>query len=67
VRLSLGFFKPEVTILGADIAGRVEAVGVEISQFKPVIDRLYPLEEVPDAVRYLEEGHSSGKIVLNIK
>ncbi len=31
-----------------------------------MIDRTYPLIEAPDAVRYLEEGHSRGKIVITI-
>lgn len=31
---------------------------------KPVIDRLYPLSEVPDAIRYLEEGHARGKVII---
>jgi NADPH:quinone reductase-like Zn-dependent oxidoreductase len=30
----------------------------------PVIDRAYPLIEAPDAIRYLEEGHAAGKIVI---
>jgi len=38
------------------VAGRVTAV----------IDRTYPLAEVPDAVRYLEEGHAAGKVVITI-
>ena len=32
----------------------------------PVIDRRYPLHQVADAVRYLEAGHASGKIVIVI-
>jgi NADPH:quinone reductase-like Zn-dependent oxidoreductase len=31
-----------------------------------VIDRTYPLSEVPAAVRYLEEGHARGKVVIAI-
>jgi NADPH:quinone reductase-like Zn-dependent oxidoreductase len=31
----------------------------------PVIDRRYTLNEVPDAIRYLEEGHASGKVVIS--
>jgi NADPH:quinone reductase-like Zn-dependent oxidoreductase len=31
----------------------------------PVIDRSYPLSEVPEAIRYLEEGHARGKVVIN--
>jgi NADPH:quinone reductase-like Zn-dependent oxidoreductase len=30
----------------------------------PVIDRCYGLSEVPDAIRYLAEGHARGKVVI---
>jgi NADPH:quinone reductase-like Zn-dependent oxidoreductase len=33
---------------------------------RSVIDRRYPLAEVPAALRYLNEGHSKGKIVIDI-
>jgi NADPH:quinone reductase-like Zn-dependent oxidoreductase len=29
-----------------------------------VIDRRYPLRELPEAIRYLEEGHARGKVVI---
>ena len=32
----------------------------------PVIDRRYPLNEVPDAIRYSEEGHARGKIIISM-
>ena len=32
----------------------------------PVIDRSYPLSAVPDAIRYLEEGHARGKVVITM-
>jgi NADPH:quinone reductase-like Zn-dependent oxidoreductase len=32
----------------------------------PVIDRSYPLSEVPAAIRYLEEGHARGKVVITV-
>lgn len=32
----------------------------------PVIDRTYPLSEVPAAMRYLEEGHVRGKVVITV-
>ena len=32
----------------------------------PVIDRRYPLSDVPDAIRYLEEGHAQGKVVISV-
>jgi NADPH:quinone reductase-like Zn-dependent oxidoreductase len=37
---------------------------VEAGKVVPVIDRCYPLSEVADAFRYLEEGHAKGKIVI---
>jgi NADPH:quinone reductase-like Zn-dependent oxidoreductase len=33
----------------------------------PVIDRRYPLSEVPEALRYLEEGHAKGKVVISVE
>ena len=37
VRLNMGLLKPKNTILGCDIAGRVEAVGRDVKQFKPCL------------------------------
>jgi NADPH:quinone reductase-like Zn-dependent oxidoreductase len=39
---------------------------IEAGTLRPVIDRTYPLIEAADAIRYLEEGHSRGKIVVTI-
>jgi len=36
----------------------------EAGKLKPVIDRRYMLSEVPEAIRYLEEGHAQGKLVI---
>jgi NADPH:quinone reductase-like Zn-dependent oxidoreductase len=33
----------------------------------PVIDRCYPLSEVPEALRYLEGGHAKGKVVITVE
>jgi NADPH:quinone reductase-like Zn-dependent oxidoreductase len=32
----------------------------------PVVDRTYKLSEVPEAIRYLEEGHARGKVVIAV-
>jgi len=40
---------------------------VEDGKVKPVIDRRYPLDKTSDAIRYLGEGHSQGKVVIIIK
>jgi NADPH:quinone reductase-like Zn-dependent oxidoreductase len=37
---------------------------LEAGKLTPVIDRAYPLHEVPEAVRYLETGHARGKVVI---
>ncbi|MDD5543975.1 MAG: NAD(P)-dependent alcohol dehydrogenase [Acidobacteriia bacterium] len=39
---------------------------LESGKVTPVIDRRYTLSEVPDAIRYLEEGHARGKIVITV-
>jgi NADPH:quinone reductase-like Zn-dependent oxidoreductase len=39
---------------------------LEAATITPVIDRTYPLSEVPEAVRYLEEGHARGKVVITV-
>jgi NADPH:quinone reductase-like Zn-dependent oxidoreductase len=39
---------------------------IEAGSLIPVIDRTYPLIEARDAIRYLEEGHARGKIVVTV-
>jgi NADPH:quinone reductase-like Zn-dependent oxidoreductase len=36
-------------------------------QVRPVIDRRYTLNEVPEALRYLGEGHARGKVVITVQ
>lgn len=37
---------------------------IEGGELTPVVDRTYPLSETAEAIRYLEQGHARGKIVL---
>ena len=37
---------------------------LESGKVVPVIDRHYPLSDVAEAIRYLEEGHAQGKVVI---
>jgi NADPH:quinone reductase-like Zn-dependent oxidoreductase len=37
---------------------------IETGKVTPVIDKIYPLAEVPDAIRYLELGHARGKVII---
>jgi len=39
---------------------------LEAGTIRPVIDRLYPLREAAEAMRYLDAGHVRGKIVLTM-
>ena len=39
---------------------------IETGKVTPVIDKTYPLSEVPDAIRYLKAGHARGKIVIAV-
>jgi NADPH:quinone reductase-like Zn-dependent oxidoreductase len=39
---------------------------LETGKVVPVIDKRYPLSEVPEALRYLGAGHAKGKLVINV-
>jgi NADPH:quinone reductase-like Zn-dependent oxidoreductase len=39
---------------------------IEAGKVTPVIDRTFPLSEVPDAIRYLESGQARGKLVVTV-
>jgi NADPH:quinone reductase-like Zn-dependent oxidoreductase len=39
---------------------------IEAGKVTPVIDRRFGLSQVPQAVRYLEEGHARGKVVITL-
>jgi NADPH:quinone reductase-like Zn-dependent oxidoreductase len=53
---------PEMAPNQADLVALTELI--ESGKVSPVIDRMYPLGEVPEAIRYFDEGHSRGKIVI---
>ena len=58
----MGMFMAELT------KGDLTTLGdlMQTGKVTPVIDRTYPLREIPDAIRYLEEGHARGKVVINV-
>jgi NADPH:quinone reductase-like Zn-dependent oxidoreductase len=39
----------------------------EAGKVAPVIDRRYPLSEVPEALRYFGKGHAKGKVVITLE
>ena len=61
------FVSQEMVMLLADLNQKDLAVIANLMQagkVTPVIDRRYRLSEVPEAIRYLEEGHARGKVVI---
>ncbi|GAA1515731.1 NAD(P)-dependent alcohol dehydrogenase [Sphaerisporangium rubeum] len=74
------FFSLALGALVSQRVGLVEVIGcpttkanldtltdyVTDGRVTPVIDRVYPFEEIPDAVRYVEQGHVPGKVVVKI-
>ena len=40
---------------------------MQAGKVTPVIDRRYLLSEVPAAIRYSEEGHARGKIIIDLE
>jgi NADPH:quinone reductase-like Zn-dependent oxidoreductase len=39
---------------------------IEAGKVTPAIDRTYPLREAAEAIRYIEEGHARGKVVISV-
>ena len=74
-RIMAGLLKPKNKVLGIDVAGRIEAVGANITQFQPG-DEVFGssthgcfAEYVcvsDDALRYLGKGHARGKVVITM-
>ena len=61
-RAGLPLWKPFNSRDAAELS-RMLADGI----IKPVIDRRYPLSEVPDALRHVDDRHAKGKVVITVQ
>jgi NADPH:quinone reductase-like Zn-dependent oxidoreductase len=57
-KLGIGRYRKEDLLLVKDL--------VDAGKYRPVIDRAYALEEIVEAVRYVESGQKTGNVVLRI-
>ena len=57
------FFMARITRTDLAFLGDLLADG----KIVPVLDRRYPLRDVAEAVRYLEDGHAKGKVVITVE
>jgi NADPH:quinone reductase-like Zn-dependent oxidoreductase len=64
------FYARQHAILGCFMGGRAELLRVlelvEAGKLRPVVDKVFPLQEAAAAHRYMEQRRNFGKIVLAI-
>ena len=60
-KLGIAYWKP---FDAEDVAALTELL--EARKIRPVIDRRFPLTEVAQALRYVEDGHALGKVVITV-
>jgi NADPH:quinone reductase-like Zn-dependent oxidoreductase len=63
------FVSQKIGMILADLNHNDLALLADLMQsgkVKPVIDRTYKLSDVPEAIKYLEQGHARGKVVVSV-
>ena len=62
--------KERIVVMGSAQMNNTDMIELaellKTGKIKSAIDRRYPLNETPEAMRYLEEGHARAKVVINI-
>ncbi|GIO22385.1 zinc-binding dehydrogenase [Oceanobacillus sp. J11TS1] len=64
------FFYGQFKLIGSTMGCREELVAAlehaKRHQLRPVVDRIFPLDQSLDALRYLDEGNQFGKVIIRI-
>jgi len=64
------FVSQDMRFFLANMNGKDLGVLAELTEsekVRPVVDRTYPLDEIKEAVAYLEQGHARGKVVISFQ
>jgi NADPH:quinone reductase-like Zn-dependent oxidoreductase len=67
--MALSLFVSQLPKASFSMPSKKESMAVlkellEAGKLTPIIDRTYPLSEVPEAMRYLIDGHPRGKVII---
>ena len=58
----LGILSTRLSLQDLEIVRRL----IEAGRVRPIIDRTYSFEQIPDAIRYMETGHARAKVVVSV-
>ena len=66
--VDVAFRNPAASLGAKDPGDRLAVLKelIEAGKVTPVIDRTFPLSQVPEAIRYLESGMAAGKVIITV-